>query len=177
MPHGVMLVLALFVAFIPAQTRRASRMAIETRQDACSGLTDAECCAQSLEVACFRATGDQVPRAAKTPLRLSCADATQGVPEGACRSIALARGIPVKDIGVLCTAETLEKRCDDAAACKNCVRDLDKLHFASSYRACYPVTYTTPVPAGDATVIILQTGKQDDANGGIEIRRRRTVLR
>lgn len=176
MQASITLFFALFLTFIPAQTRQASRIAIETRQDACSGLTDAECCAQSLELAGFRATGDQVPRAAKTPLRLSCASPELVVPEGACRSIALARGLGAKEVGTLCAPATLEKRCDAADGCKSCMHDLEKLRFSSSHRACYAVTYTTPVAASSSTLIIVPDAKQDAANGGVLIRKRRTIV-
>jgi hypothetical protein len=162
----------LFSAFIPFDTQRASaqagqakhvsHMAVETHEDVCMGLSSAECCAQSLEVAVFRATGDQIPKAAKTPVRLSCSDPTAVVPEGACRSIAMARGFGAKDVGDLCVSATLAKRCDGANTCKTCVRELAKLKFQNPERACLAATYVTP-PA-DATKVIQLRDEREDAN-------------
>lgn len=132
-----------------------------------------------LELAGFRATGDQVPKGAKTPLRLSCADATQVVPEGACRSIAFGRGIAVKDVGALCVSETMAKRCEESATCKTCVADLEKLKFTEPVRACLPVTYTAKIATEGETVIILRDddGKSAADGGNVVIRKRRTVVR
>jgi hypothetical protein len=169
-------VLALLITWIPAQTRHASRMALETHEDACMGLTAAECCAQSLELAGFRATGDQIPRAAKSPVKLSCGDSSKVVPEAACRSISMARGFSAKDVSVSCAPDTLEKRCHDEPLCRACVTDLAKLEFKSGYRACYAVTYKHAASSDDASVIILHDTKASAAGGGVEIRKRRTVV-
>jgi hypothetical protein len=167
--------LALLFTWIPAQTRHASRMLLETHDDACSGLTTAECCAQSLELAGFRATGDQIPKAAKTPVRLSCNDTNKVVPPAACRSISMARGFSAKDVSTSCAADTLEKRCRGDALCSSCVDDLTKLDFKAAYRACYAVTYKQEV-AGDAAKVIIMHADANAAGGGVEIRKRRTVV-
>ncbi len=172
----VVLLLALFGFFIPAQTRHTSHMAFETHQDACTGLSSGECCAQMLEIAVFRATGDQVPKAAKTPVRLSCAAPSSVVPEGACRSIAMARGFAVKDVSGLCAVDKIGKRCEDNAGCKSCARELVKLGFQNAERACLAATYVPASADGGDTVIVLHDGKSDASGSGIEVRKRRTVV-
>ena len=74
---------------------RASRVQIERSSDVCSALSPAECCAQMLEIAVFRATGDQVPKA-EAPVRLSCKDPDRIIPDNACRLIAMGRGFSAR---------------------------------------------------------------------------------
>jgi hypothetical protein len=174
---GVVLA-GLLSVFVPAQSKRVSRVAVEQHADACMGLTAAECCAQSIELAVFRATGDQVPKAAKTPVRLSCADPTAVVPEGACRSIAIARGFGAKQAGLLCEAATLGKRCNGSPSCKTCSQELAKLKFQNAERACLAATHVATVGDDREQVIILQDDKPATTNGDtFEIRKRRTVQR
>lgn len=183
MQGSAAVVFALFTALIPAQSKTVSRMAMQRHEDVCMGLSTAECCAQALEIAVFRATGDQVPKAAKTPVRLSCAEPTAVVPEGACRSIAVGRGFGVKDIGELCAAPKLAKRCAADATCKSCVNDLSKLKFQGAERACVAATYVvTDAADGGMGVIVLHdepAGAEGVSAEGnrIEIRRRRAVVR
>ncbi len=168
--------LALFVAFVPSQARHVSRMVMETHEDACTGLNAAECCAQTLDLAGFRATGDQLPKGAKNPVRFSCSNEAKNVPVTACRSIAMARGISASEVSALCVPETLEKRCSGDARCSACVAELEKLRFKASYRACYAVTFVSARPGDAAKVIILHAATPDAAGSGVEVRKRRTVV-
>jgi hypothetical protein len=165
---------------VPAQTKQPSRMALETHADVCMGLSPAECCAQSIEIALFHATGDQIPKAAKLPVRLSCADPTNVVPEGACRSIALARGFAAKDASELCAAATLTKRCNGNDDCKSCSQELAKLKFQNGERACLAATHVATATDGGSKTIVLHDDKPKPAvgEGGntFEIRKKRTVV-
>lgn len=183
MQGSIAVVFALLTALLPAQTKTMSRMAMQTHDDVCMGLSSAECCAQALELAVFRATGDQLPKAAKTPVRLSCSNADAVVPEGACRSIAVGRGFDVKNVGELCTASQLSRRCAADATCKSCVSDLSKLKFQNAERACVAATHVeTSAADGGTKVIVLRDDAGEGAGAGgkgdrIEIRKRRTVVR
>jgi hypothetical protein len=169
---------AMLLVWLPAQPKHVSRMAVEVRQDACAGLTPAECCAQRVELAGFRATGEHVSKATKVAVRLSCAVPSQVVPEGACRTIALGRGLPAQDVSAVCEGATLGKRCEASDACRSCVVELEKLKFTEPARACLAVTYTASAAPGPDTVILLRDDKKPSSDGStLEIRRRRTVLR
>jgi hypothetical protein len=177
-----LLVLGVLLAFIPAQTRSvqaqshgASRVVLERHSDACTGLDPAQCCAQMLEIAGFKATGDQLPRAAKTPVRLSCETPAKVFPETSCRMLALARGFAAKDANELCEPATLAKRCQGDSQCKQCVADLDRMAWKSSHRACYAITYVDR-PSSDGVKIVSYTRGKPSANGAV-VRMRRTVLR
>jgi hypothetical protein len=181
-PIAVFGLLGFLGAFFPAQTKQssgASRMALTTYEDACTGLDDAQCCAQSLEIAGWKATGDQLPKAAKRSVLMSCGGSEKVVPDGACRNIALMRGFGAKDVSALCAAETLQKRCKDSESCDACVRDLDRLKFKNGARACYAVTHV-PERADAAKVIVVQPSQvqpgQPNADGAIVVRKRRTVV-
>src|SRR5688572_22057542 len=102
---------SLLLGAIPAQTKQVSRVVMERHDDACTGLDEAQCCTQMLEIAGFRATGDQLPKATKTPMRLSCEAPEKVFPENSCRLLALARGFAAKDASELCAPATLVKRC------------------------------------------------------------------
>jgi hypothetical protein len=133
----------LWMAF-PAQTQEGahrSRMTIERSTDVCSALRPDECCAQMLEIALFRATGDQLPKSAKVPVRLSCKDPERTMPDNACRLIAMGRGLDARAVAELCAPEKLAKRCSDDATCKQCMSDLERLEWKAPARACYALTY------------------------------------
>lgn len=140
----------------PAQTQdrpQRSHMTIERSSDVCSALRPEECCAQMLAIALFRATGDQVPRSAKVPVRLSCQDPGRTMPENACRLIAMGRGFPARAVAELCVPDKVAKRCSDDATCKQCMSDLEHLEWKGSARACYALTYVAaPDSAGVARV-------------------------
>jgi hypothetical protein len=185
--HGAsLLVLGSLIAFIPAQTQSqsavpaargpsGSKVVMERHTDACMGLDAAQCCAQMLEIAGFRATGDQLPRAAKTPLRLSCEVPEKVFPETSCRMLALARGFGAKDANELCAPATLAKRCQGDTTCKQCVADLDRMAWKSSHRACYAITYVERASNDGVKVVSITRGKAS-ANGAV-VRMRRTTLR
>lgn len=153
-------------------------MALTTYEDACTGLDDAQCCAQSLEIAGFKATGDQLSKTVKRSVQMSCGGSEKVVPDGACRNIAMMRGFGAKDVSALCAEGSLQKRCKDSESCDACVRDLDRLKFKNGVRACYAVTHV-PERADAAKVIVVQQGQatgQPNADGAIVIRKRRTVV-
>jgi hypothetical protein len=171
-----MVLLGWLLGVMPAQSRQASRMVLERHGDACTGLSPAECCAQLLEIAVFRATGDQVPKAAKTPVRLSCADPDRTFAENSCRLIALSRGFNAREAGDICTPGSLAKRCSGDASCKQCMSDLDRLDWKAPQRACYALTYV-PKASGDGTRVVTLGGSKAAANGGATVRVRRLVVR
>jgi hypothetical protein len=177
-----LLVFGLCVALLPAQTgsvqaqsRGASKVVLERHQDACTNLDAAECCAQMLEIAAFKATGDQLPKATKTPVRLSCEAPAKTFPETSCRMLALARGFGAKNASELCDPATLAKRCQGDSTCKQCVADLDRMAWKSSHRACYAITYVDR-PSNYGTKVVSFTRGKPNANGNV-VRMRRTVLR
>ena len=176
--HGVVLVLlGWLLSAMPAQSRAVSRIVMEHHDDACTGLDSAQCCAQMLEIAAFRATGDQVPRATKTPLRLSCADPDRVFAQNACQMIALSRGFSAREAGQICTPGELTKRCHGDSSCKQCMTDLDKLEWKAPQRACYALTYV-PKTRGDGTKVVTIGGSDgSDARGGQAVRVRRYVVR
>jgi hypothetical protein len=176
-----LLVLGLLFAFVPAQSRSvqaqsrgASRVVMERHSDACTGLDPAQCCAQMLEIAGFRATGDQLPKATKTPVRLSCETPARVFPETSCRMLALARGFGAKDASELCAPATLAKRCQGDDTCKQCVADLDRMAWKSSHRACYAITYVDR-PSHDGVKVVSVTSGKPSANGAVVLRRRIVV--
>jgi len=173
--QGVALVLlGWLLGALPAQSHHVSRMVMERHDDACSGLSPAECCAQMLEIAVFRATGDQVPRAAKTPVRLSCADPDRTFAENSCRLITLSRGFNPREASDICAPASLTKRCSGDAPCKQCMTDLDRLEWKAPARACYALTYV-PKTTGDGTKVVT-LGDSKAANGGTAVRVRRLVV-
>lgn len=169
---------SLLFGALPAQTKQVNRVVMETHADACMGLDEAQCCAQKLQIAGFRATGDQLPKATKTPLRLSCEVPEKVFPENSCRLLALARGFAAKDASDLCAPATLVKRCQGDSACKQCVDDLDKLSWRSSHRACYALTYVERPSAGGPKVVSVTKAKPNQANSvnAQFVRLRRSII-
>src|SRR5262249_4764014 len=113
MPHWSLVLLGWLMGVMPAQSREATRLAkveIRPNSEVCSALSPAECCAQMLEIAVFRATGDQLPKGAKTPVRLSCNDPAHTIPDNACRLIAMGRGFSANAAAELCAPASLAKR-------------------------------------------------------------------
>ncbi|HKU39258.1 MAG TPA: hypothetical protein VJR89_13950 [Polyangiales bacterium] len=177
MHSATLLLLSLLFGFVPAQTRQASRVVLERNADVCANLDGAQCCAQMLEIAGFRATGDQLPAATKTPVRLSCEAPQKVFPENSCRLLALARGFGAKETVELCEPGKLAKRCNADDSCRQCVEDLDKLSWRSSQRACYALTYVQR-PESGAKVVSVTRGKANPNNPDAQfVRLRRTVLR
>jgi len=181
MHSGALLLLGLLLGFVPAQTRQVSKgtskVVMERHADACVNLDPAQCCAQMLEIAVFRATGDQLPRATKTPVRLSCETPEKVFPEASCRMLALARGFSAKEVTELCTPGKLAKRCNADDGCKQCVEDLDKLSWRSSHRACYALTYVERAAGDGVKVVSVTRGKPTTGPNATLVRMKRTVLR
>jgi hypothetical protein len=182
-----LLLLGWFLVSVPAQSRhvgqqvqrQASKVELERHEDACMGLDEAECCAQLLQIAGFRATGDQLPPATKTPLRLSCEAPQKTFPETSCRLLAMSRGFGAKETAELCAPGNLAKRCRDDASCKQCVDDLGRLAWKSPHRACYALTYAPRARSEGAKVVTLTRGRDGApaANSGNSITVKRTVVR
>jgi hypothetical protein len=126
-----------------------------------------------LEIAVFRATGDQVPRAAKSPVRLSCSDPNKTFAETSCRLIAISRGFSAREAGEICAPAGLAKRCSGDDTCKQCMSDLDKLEWKSPQRACFALTYQAKVEEGTRIVTL----NNPAAKGGNVIRVRKLVVR
>jgi hypothetical protein len=141
MQAPVLVLLGWLLGLMPAQSREATRMVLERSDDVCGALNPAQCCAQMLEIALFRATGDQVPRRAKTPVRLSCEDPGRTMPENSCRLIAMGRGFGARDAAEICAPASLTKRCTGDASCRQCMSDLGRLEWKAPQRACYALTY------------------------------------
>lgn len=176
--HAVPLVfLGLLLGFIPAQTRQASKVVLERHDDACMGLDEAQCCAQMLEIAVFRATGDQLPKATKTPVRLSCETPEKVFPENSCPLIALARGFDGKSAREMCAPGTLAKRCTGDSSCKQCMEDLGKLSWRSSHRACYALTYVERASSEGPKILSVTRGKASNHPDAQVVRMKRTELR
>jgi hypothetical protein len=177
----LLLLLGLLLGFVPAQARQvshgASKVQMERHADACENLDPAQCCAQMLEIAVFRATGDQLPKATKTPVRLSCETPQKVFPETSCRMLALSRGFGAKATGELCAPATLAKRCNADDGCKQCVEDLDKLSWRSSHRACYALTYVERVSRDGVKVVSVTKGPASTGPNATLVRMKRTELR
>jgi hypothetical protein len=135
-----------------AQSKARGQLEIQRSSDVCSALDEAECCAQMLAIAVFRATGDQVPKKAKGPVRLSCQDPNRTIPENACRLIAMGRGLNAQDAADVCSPAGLVKRCSSDAPCRQCMEDLDRLEWKGAARACYALTYLPKVTPGTRVV-------------------------
>jgi hypothetical protein len=137
-----------------AATAKRGRMEIQHSDDVCSELSDEECCAQMLEIALFRATGDQLPRKAKVPVRLSCQDPDRTIPENACRLIAMGRGLSAQDAADVCAPAGLVKRCTSDTACRQCMEDLSRLSWKGAARACHALTYLPKATPGTRVVTL-----------------------
>jgi hypothetical protein len=137
-----------------AKPKQRGQLEIQRSSDVCSELDEAECCAQMLEIAVFRATGDQVPRKAKGPVRLSCQDPNRTIPENACRLIAMGRGVSAQDAADLCAPAGLVKRCSGDTPCRQCMEDLSRLDWKGAARACYALTYLPKVAPGTRVVTL-----------------------
>jgi hypothetical protein len=166
----VLLLLGWLMGALPAQSRAAGHMLLERHDDACSELSPNECCAQMLEIAVFRATGDQVPRAAKTPVKLSCEDPDRTIPQNACRLLAMGRGFGARETQEICAPAGLVKRCSDDDSCKQCMTDLDRLAWKLPQRACYALTYLPKAAPTGTTVVNLSRANGAAANGGVRTR-------
>lgn len=155
------MILSWLLGGLPAQAKHVSAVVLERHDDVCMGLDEAECCAQKLQIAGFRATGDQLPRATKTPVRLSCSAPAKVFPETSCRLLALARGFNAKEASALCAPGQLAKRCHDDASCKQCVNDLGKLDWKAPHRACAAVTFVEPHVASSRVKVVKVTRRLD----------------
>ena len=175
MQSAALVLFSWLFGLIPAQSRAVNRMVMERTDDVCAHLNPAECCAQMLEIAVFRATGDQVPKAARSPVRLSCADPTKTFAETSCRLITISRGFSAREAGDICAPSSLAKRCSDDGTCKQCMSDLDKLEWKAPQRACYALTYQPKVNNG-TRVVTLDNSTAPSGNGQ-SVRVRRMVVR
>lgn len=153
----------LSIVSSPAQAQSApkphqdrGRLEVQHSDDICGELSDEECCAQMLEIAVFRATGDQVPRRAKGPVRLSCKGSNRTIPDNACRLIAMGRGLNAREAADACAPSGLVKRCASDGTCRQCMDDLSKLEWKGAARACYALTFVPQVDVGAVRVLTLR---------------------
>jgi hypothetical protein len=105
----------------------------------CTGLQPQECCEQMLELAAFRAQGDQLPRLVKSLVRLACEDQHRVVAPQACRSIAVTRGFRSAEVDAICRPALHD--CLDENTCSQCALDLKKLNYRGAQYACRALTY------------------------------------
>jgi hypothetical protein len=155
--HGCVLALlsALLLwssSSVEAQSKARGQVEIQRSSDVCSELDDAACCAQMLAIALYRATGDQLPKKAKVPVRLSCEDPNRTIPENACKLIAMGRGLNARDAAEACAPAGLAKRCASDDSCRQCMDDLSRLEWKGAARACYALTYQPKVTSGARVV-------------------------
>lgn len=158
------------LAFVPGQTGKS--MAVQTHS-VCSGLSSAECCAQTLRLKGFRALGERLPKKAVTLVELMCRAPDKKLPPTACRAITIARDLGNAEATQLCTADKVAARCRKDKACKACTQAMGKLSFASSSAACLAVTYT--VKARETNVVVIKHAGTAGANAIIV--KKRTVLK
>ena len=157
------------VCHVAGQSRPAGGFSLETGE-ACSGLSDEECCGQKLELASLRTQGDYLSRPLKTTVRLACSQAQHVVSPQVCRSIALTRGFSPKDVDAICKPALRECRRDDA--CRKCVADLAKLDYRGSQNVCHAVTYV-PARTRARRVIIVRGGGSADGDTRFQVPVRR----
>jgi hypothetical protein len=133
--------------------------------EVCTGLSDAECCAQMLDVAGFRAQGDHLPRLVRGSIKLACSESGRSASRHTCRSILATRGFSSEQADAACSPARLSKRCEDDASCARCRVDLRKLDYRGGENACYAVTYRPEAKSGTVTVkkvfVIGKNGKVD----------------
>jgi hypothetical protein len=185
MSAALQVILAGFlVSLFPAQVKQVSGQASQAKAapsgmtietgEACSGLTDEECCGQRLELAQLRAQGDYLPRTLKTTVQLACMDARKTVTPQVCKSISVSRGFAPKDAEAIC--KPAQRECQKDGTCRECVSDLAKLDYHGSHHVCRALTY---VPSREPKVVVIRSGATGggDESTRFEITRKRTRLR
>lgn len=170
--HGVVfVVVAGLLAFVPGQSRKS--MDVQSL-GVCSGLSDAECCAQTLRLKGFKALGERLPDKAAKLVDLSCRATTKQLPPTACRAISIARGLGNDKASALCAPEKLSTKCSKDKACRACTRAMGKLSYAGSSPACLAVTH---IPKGDEDANVVIIGAPGTPNANAIIVKKRTVVR
>jgi hypothetical protein len=182
---ALQLILAgLLVSLFPAQAKQIasqasqakaappSGMSLETGE-ACSGLSDEECCGQKLEMAQLRSQGDYLPRTIKTTVHLACMDAHKTVTPQVCKSITISRGFAPKEAESIC--KPAQRECQKDGTCRECVSELVKLDYQGSHNVCRALTY---IPShGPRVVVIRNEAAGGDESTRFEITRKRTHVR
>lgn len=110
----------------------------------CTDLEPHECCSQMLELAGYRAQGDQLPRLVKGLVHLTCEDTRKVVAPQACRSIAVMRGFRGHEVDAICG--TALRECQEQEACNRCTEELKKLKYRGGHHACRALTYVSRRP-------------------------------
>jgi len=170
--HGVVfIVVASLLAFVPGQSRKS--MAVQSL-DACSGLSEAECCAQTLRLKGFKALGERLPDKAAKLVDLTCKVSQRSLPPTACRAITIARGFGHDEASSLCAPAKVAKRCKKDKACKACTRAMGKLAYGGSSPACLAVTY---IPKGDADANVVVISEGGTPQGNAVLVKKRTVIK
>ena len=165
-----LMAVAGLLAFVPAQSR--STMGVQS-MDVCAGLSEAECCAQTLRLQGFKALGERLPRKAATLVDLSCKAPSKQLPPTACRAISIARGFKHAQADALCEPAKLQSRCSKDKACKACTRAVGKLSYAGSSPACLAVTHVPGAPQSSVVVI----SDPDTPEGNAVVVKKRTVIK
>lgn len=144
---------ALLLALVPSQARDGVRFAVEASANVCLGLSEAECCAQRLDYAGYRALGERLPERAQKTLSLSCGLESRVMTQGACRTIVSARGFGAPEVDRFCQPTTIERSCAKDGSCRTCMTDLARLSYRETHNACHAVTYAPPAEKRGTVVI------------------------
>jgi hypothetical protein len=147
MPRLVGAILAAWVALAAPEQGQSIRPRTPTADfslqyaPVCTDLEPPECCSQMLELAGYRAQGDQLPRLVKGLVHLTCEDTRKVVTPQACRSIAVMRGFRSHEVDAICGSALRE--CQEEDACNRCTEDLKKLKYRGAHHACRALTYVS----------------------------------
>lgn len=133
--------------------------------EVCTGLDTAECCAQMLDLAGFKAQGDHLPRLVRSSIKLACEQDEDSVSHQVCRSILTTRGFSAEQADEACAPRPIASRCDGDPHCARCTRDLEKLDYSDAEHACYAVTWKPKQKSATVSVkkvfVIGKNGKVD----------------
>jgi hypothetical protein len=168
----------ILLALVPARAQQSNRITVE-QQEACTGLSNVECCEWTLRTAGFKSTGDHLPRLTIRAVQLSCTEPKKLANPAICRGIAFSRRFSASEVKALCDSGSIKKRCRENEACTRCVSELTRLGYGDSRWACMAVTYRRSGTPNGPVVVDLSDGKppptpRTDATRQ-EIKRRRRV--
>ena len=169
---------SLLFGLFPAQNRQNSRITLE-QYEACTGLSNSECCEQMVTYSSFRATGRQLPKLTASTLRLSCGDKELLASPASCKSLAFSRGFSAKLVKLICESGKVKKECGGNEFCTACAAELVKLDYQDTYWVCYAATSVDrPRASKGATVVeITEAPKNAGSDGTAVIIKRRRELK
>lgn len=192
----VLLVLAVLVGARASSS--AGQEAVNLGAEAaCLGLSEAECCAQTLATHRYGVTRAPLAEKPKLVADLICRAATKGAAEErnpgaktgqeagektraasggrlapkACHSLLTAIGRPVAQAKRVCRSKGLAQRCERDAACKACAVAMGKLGFTGAEPACLALTYRPAEKARGKVVL----GPKSTGGQGAIIKKRRVL--